>query len=359
MDHARRNRSARLRRTLALGSTMALVLVALAVGSSTSASAQPGEPTITINSPYEQAHYAAGSVVNASYSCTGDFQITSCTGDVANGSPIDTSTVGRHTFTVQAYYLRYTSSRSVNYFVDAAPGQIVIASPTNGGSYDRTAPPLATYSCIPGSLAVASCVGTDTWSTSTQSKKTAVPSGGRIPALVGKHVLSVVLTDTAGNTTTASRTFDIIIRHRPDAIINGLGDDIYANITPQTQTVNRGNWKIPIVVQNDGSVIDRYKFRGDHSQTVSISVWPFGPISFPGWKVRYFESKPCAGCVGAEITNQVVAGTYLTPAISPNRFRRYYIIVTATPYSAPVDRLLAVTDPTDSLSHDTVRVRLR
>ena len=63
----------------------------------------PGAPSVQITSPTDGAHYARGQTVLAGYSCTeGDAGpgISSCTGPVADGQPIDTTTVGQHTFTV-------------------------------------------------------------------------------------------------------------------------------------------------------------------------------------------------------------------------------------------------------------------
>lgn len=62
-------------------------------------------PTIDIATPSDGATYALGQAVNADYSCTdesGGSGLQSCTGTVASGSPIDTSTVGTRTFTVTA-----------------------------------------------------------------------------------------------------------------------------------------------------------------------------------------------------------------------------------------------------------------
>ncbi len=63
------------------------------------------EPTVTISSPAEGATFTKGQTVAASYSCqdeTGGSGLASCTGTVANGDPINTATVGDHTFTVTA-----------------------------------------------------------------------------------------------------------------------------------------------------------------------------------------------------------------------------------------------------------------
>jgi hypothetical protein len=62
-------------------------------------------PTVNIARPKEGKSFKLGQVVKASYKCAdkrGGSGLQSCVGDVPNGSPIDTSTVGDHTFTVTA-----------------------------------------------------------------------------------------------------------------------------------------------------------------------------------------------------------------------------------------------------------------
>lgn len=57
-------------------------------------------PTITINSPINGSLYSVGQVVNADFSCADNVGVATCTGTVANGSPVDTSTSGPHSFQV-------------------------------------------------------------------------------------------------------------------------------------------------------------------------------------------------------------------------------------------------------------------
>ena len=62
-------------------------------------------PQVTIAAPVDGAIYRRGQVVAAAYSCTDESAgsgIGSCVGDVGDGKPFDTSTVGAHTFTVNA-----------------------------------------------------------------------------------------------------------------------------------------------------------------------------------------------------------------------------------------------------------------
>ena len=82
--------------------------------------------------------YARDATVTADYSCAdeaGGSGIASCVGTVADGAPVDTSTLGEHTFTVDASdNAGNSTSRSVTYtVVDATPPAITITTPGDGG----------------------------------------------------------------------------------------------------------------------------------------------------------------------------------------------------------------------------------
>src|SRR4051794_9263642 len=99
-----------------LGIILALVFVAPAEAAT----------TITITSPRAGASYAVNETVLASYSCASTRRnrtIRSCSGPVANGSPISTSTTGSKSFTVTAVDSNnQTASRTVTYTVASSGG---------------------------------------------------------------------------------------------------------------------------------------------------------------------------------------------------------------------------------------------
>ena len=68
--------------------------------------ADSDKPTVTITRPAVGGDYKLGQLVKANFKCadkaTGNSGLASCVGTVAFGQPIDTSTVGNHTFTVTA-----------------------------------------------------------------------------------------------------------------------------------------------------------------------------------------------------------------------------------------------------------------
>jgi IPT/TIG domain len=85
-------------------------------------------PAIVVVSPADGATYAQGQAVTAVYSCTAPAgtSVTSCAGPVANGAPIDTSTLGLHMFTVNAVDGDGgPATKSVSYTVVAAGTPIV------------------------------------------------------------------------------------------------------------------------------------------------------------------------------------------------------------------------------------------
>jgi hypothetical protein len=78
-------------------------------------------PSVSIAAPADGANYSQGQVVEASYSCEdgeGGSGIAECTGTVADGQPVDTSTPGEHAFTVTATSKDgQSSSQTVHYTV--------------------------------------------------------------------------------------------------------------------------------------------------------------------------------------------------------------------------------------------------
>jgi hypothetical protein len=81
-------------------------------------------PVINIAAPAAGGSYSLGQSVLASYSCAaqGIASVVKCAGSVANGAPIDTGTLGQHSFTVNAEdNAGGTSSQTVNYTVVSPP----------------------------------------------------------------------------------------------------------------------------------------------------------------------------------------------------------------------------------------------
>ncbi len=103
-------------------------------------------PSATITAPADGATYTRNQVVNASYSCADDPNgpgIQSCTGTVADGSPIDTASAGAHSFSVTATASDGRSSTvTVNYTVAKAAPTLTTNASANvvlGGPVHDTA----------------------------------------------------------------------------------------------------------------------------------------------------------------------------------------------------------------------------
>jgi hypothetical protein len=133
-------------------------------------------PTISISSPANGGVYTQGNSVAASYSCAdeaGGSGLAACVGAVPSGSPVDTSTVGGHTFTVNAVdKAGNTTQQTVSYTVvpvppgppppgPAAPS-ISITSPIAGHRYAFGQSVAAHFTCSEGAggPGLKSCTGT-------------------------------------------------------------------------------------------------------------------------------------------------------------------------------------------------------
>jgi Domain of unknown function DUF11 len=141
-------------------------------------------PSVTITTPANGASYAQGQVVKASYTCAeGAFGpglqtgTAGCSGPVANGAAIDTTTVGPHSFAVTAASTDLQStSQTVSYNVAAVPNladvKLSLSAPTNatgGSTFTATvntanlgpaaATKVVTALTIPGGLSVTNSAG--------------------------------------------------------------------------------------------------------------------------------------------------------------------------------------------------------
>jgi hypothetical protein len=182
-----------------------------------------GPPTATVTTPVDAASYAFGSIVNASYSCAPGANggvlkpgTAGCSGPVANGTPMDTSTVGAHTFAVTATDTDgQTSTTTVHYTVTAAPPgppasapppappSVTVTTPADGAIYPFAAAVNASYSCSPGANGGVLKPGTAGCSAP-------VANGSPIDTLAyGVHTFTVTATDTDGQTATVTRHYTL------------------------------------------------------------------------------------------------------------------------------------------------------
>lgn len=161
-------------------------------------------PTVTLTTPAQGASFAQNAVVNASYSCadTGGSGLATCVGDVADGAPINTATLGNHTFTVTATDAAGNIGTAVHDYVvgDVTAPSITITGPAEGATYTLNQAATASYSCADeaGGSGLATCTGP-------------VASGAALnTSTAGPHTFTVTATDTAGNRSTATTNYTVL-----------------------------------------------------------------------------------------------------------------------------------------------------
>ncbi len=101
---------------------------------SVSVKVDTSDPTVTISTPVDGASYQAHQHVTVDYDCADALSgIDTCTGTVANGSALDTSSVGAHTFTVIATDLAgNTTTTTVHYTVTPGAAATITATAGDG-----------------------------------------------------------------------------------------------------------------------------------------------------------------------------------------------------------------------------------
>lgn len=179
-------------------------------------------PTITITTPPDESTYTQDEVVLADYACTDtESGIDTCNGTVADGQPIDTSTLGQHFFSVTATDLAgNVSGASHSYHVvstDSTPPIVTITTPPDLATYALNEVVIADYNCTDTGSGIADCASD-------------VPSGMPIDTSQdGPNLFTVVGIDNAGNITEVFHTY--FVGAEPDVVtinvmeIVGVSDD--------------------------------------------------------------------------------------------------------------------------------------
>lgn len=158
-------------------------------------------PTVRIHSPADGATYEHHQVVAADFDCVDDDGGSGiapgyCEGTTEAGSPIDTSTLGAHTWTVTA------TDRSGNVTTRTVSYQVVdvtaptVSSPHDGIEYKLGQEVPATFTCTDeeGGSGVMECAGPESLDTSS----------------VGAKTFTVTTTDAAGNSRTQEFGYQVI-----------------------------------------------------------------------------------------------------------------------------------------------------
>jgi hypothetical protein len=158
-------------------------------------------PDIHLRTPADGASYELGAAVTIDYSCSDAGGVASCEGDRPDGSPLDTTQPGSHTFTVLAVdQAGHSRQVTATYTVVAArPPSIALDAPADGATFTLGSTVLAAYSCQSGSTAqIISCSGD-------------VPSGAAIDtASVGAKTFTVRAVDGSSRTATLTHAYSVV-----------------------------------------------------------------------------------------------------------------------------------------------------
>jgi Tol biopolymer transport system component len=174
-------------------------------------------PQIDIRTPLDGATYDLGAQVTVDFSCSdpNGTGVQACVGDRPVGAPVDTGSVGTHTFHVYSLdNSRNLSEKTSTYtVVDRRPPTIQITSPGKGATYTLGDAVAAAYSCASSPSAhIVSCLGP-------------VANGASVDtSTVGTKTFTVNAADDQGKTTTATFTYTVIDRRPPTIQITSPGE---------------------------------------------------------------------------------------------------------------------------------------
>jgi uncharacterized repeat protein (TIGR01451 family) len=173
-----------------------------------------GAPSAQITTPASGASYNQGQVVDASYTCTDSTDgpgISSCSGPVANGAAINTSTAGSHAFTVTATSSDgQSTSQTVDYTVVAVPGLAdvkaaigTVTSAADGSTFSETvtvsnagpaaATNVVTGLVVPAGLTVTNTGGGSTLGPAVYWTDSSIAAGARVTHTVTFSVAATAL----------------------------------------------------------------------------------------------------------------------------------------------------------------------
>jgi hypothetical protein len=171
-------------------------------------------PTITITTPVNGGTFRQGAAVNADYTCLpGEgTSLESCTGPVASGAPLDTSTLGEHSFTVEAEDNDVGKASKTAIYTVVPPPSVEIASPANGATYSQGQAVTASYACHVGKGAeLKTCDGP-------------VANGAAVDtAALGSHSFDVDAEDSLGGKTSKEVSYTVVAKAPPVAPNTILG----------------------------------------------------------------------------------------------------------------------------------------
>ena len=239
-------------------------------------------PTVTITTPVNGGLIAQGATVNATYSCLpGEgTSLKSCTGPVANGAPLDTSTPGEHAFTVDAEDNDTGKGSQTATYTVVPPPSVGITSPANGATYAQGQAVAASYACHAGEGAeIKTCTGP-------------VANGAAVDtAALGSHSFDVDAEDSLGSKTSREISYTVVAKAPPSAPNTILGSH-------PKQTIKTKKKKVKV----------KFTFSSDVAGATfecKLDKGPFAPCTSP----KTYKAKPgkhtfSVDAVGAGGTDQ-------------------------------------------------------
>jgi hypothetical protein len=218
----------------------------------------------TITTPPNGATYTQNQIVDAAYNCSAPTgtNVASCLGPVASGAPIDTSTVGQHTFQVTVTDADHGTATSTTTYTVVAPASpsVAIRTPPNGASYTQNQAIAAAYSCTAAAgTSLTSCAG---------------PGAGGAPidtSALGPHTFQVTATDADGETATSSNSYTVVAGPRPSLTLS----------SPAANARYSRNQRVPASYScKAGAGMSLVSCRGTTANGALISTSTVGPHSF-------------------------------------------------------------------------------
>jgi Bacterial Ig-like domain len=209
-----------------------LFAVVLGLCSAGQAGADGAGPVVVLESPADGGGFYQGQHAQAAYGCLPgplDWPVVECVGDVPLGEPLDTSSVGEHTFTVRAVdYAGSETTVTHTYTVfDVIAPAVTIRSPADGAVYPYGAEVVADYSCDdgPGGSEIAGCIGS-------------LPNGAPMPTdRVGTFTFRVDAYDSAFNHGTMTASYTVVDVTPPIITVSSPADGAQFHlgevVTPQ------------------------------------------------------------------------------------------------------------------------------
>jgi hypothetical protein len=215
----------------------------------------PAPPRIQLVSPKDGDSYLQGQNVQALYACSSTTNlVVSCTGNLPNGAPLDTSTAGTYSFAVTAVDNEgRTATTTASYAViDVTPPTLELRTPRDGAVYELGQDVRVDYECSDNSGTVFCNAN--------------FPRGTPLPtSLVGTFFFYAYAWDASYNHTEVDARYSVVDRTPPSIVVTTpaedavftLGDSVAASLACDDLS-GVAYCKGPLAVPTDSVGINTY-----------------------------------------------------------------------------------------------------